>query len=328
MSIFCLKFRWSTQGRSTGSLRHQRFGCHEGHERSAVLQPSWRSGQALVEFAIISFCFTLLFSGILMLGFLIFGANVLQQAADVGAMEFARFPAPPEADFYTALEESGLYDESLLIMDEESYMAYRQSPGSLPLINHMLLPLFIYDSESQEYRYPGALATHDSIRTILIPLVGARDPETGVETIVEWRRIVEEVTPEDPPGSGTYAREGPYSLESSTPGSLGTGFVALRINYPYQSAAMVAYQYQTPEGGMVSPADAIGQDNIINVPIQANDQAVVNSASFPDGYVLTEENQYGFGQVYAHGMAVRPYRKVISAQGMYRREIFTASSAD
>lgn len=364
MNSFRSKFRWVMPGLFiTDSQNYQQFGSHICRGRSAVSQPSQRSGQALIEFAIISFCFTLLFSGILMLGFLIFGASVLQQAADVGAMEFARWPAPSIPSetvdmslfFYQQLEDSGLFREAKLIVTQDEY----DNPGALPLINRLLLPLYVYDPdmfrehpEWGKYRYPGALVMHGETPTVLIPIVGFghRDPSTGVETISEWRRVVEEVT-----SAGSV---GPYSVRVSNGNvDFQSGMVALRINYPYQSAAMVAYQhqYQTPEptpdengdeeGEIIPPADAIGQERTINIPIKADDDHVSggDSAKFPDGKTLSEADyqlfalapspdyesyshrgKYGMGNAFAWNMQVRPYRKVISAQGIYRREIFTA----
>ena len=83
--------------------------------QSAVGNPARknrRRGQVLVEFAVVAFVLTFLLGAMLALGFLFFSANVLQQAADVGAMEFARHPAAPVETFENAL---GNFLESFLM---------------------------------------------------------------------------------------------------------------------------------------------------------------------------------------------------------------------
>jgi len=306
-----------------------------------------RRGQALVEFAIIAFLSTLLLGALLTFGFLSFGANVLQQAADVGAMELSRFPyAPtirPEAPpgltpFEDALEESGLFDEAQLVVAPGTLAA------TLPLINQLLFPLYIYDPDIEMLRYPGTLVSNpDGDWTVLIPLIGTdsnglpnRSHLDGYETITAWKRVVEEVVP--PGGS-----EGPFSVTATAAqrGGLDAGTVALRINYPYQSAALVAYTYTEPgvdEHGNdtdipVAPIDAVTRD-VDNRPVIASDDAVVEQAPLPDGYELVDpeanpaykasahRGEFGLGELGAFGTTVRPYRKVLTAQGIYRREVF------
>ncbi|MEW4528193.1 TadE/TadG family type IV pilus assembly protein [Maioricimonas sp. JC845] len=318
-----------------------------------------RRGQALVEFAIIAFLSTLLLGALLTFGFLSFGANVLQQAADVGAMELSRFPYAPTirpdapaglTPFEDALEESELFDEAELVVAPGTLAA------DLPLINQLLFPLYIYDPDIEMLRYPGTLVSNpDGDQTVLIPLIGT--DSNGNETITAWKRVVEEVVP-----SGET--EGPFSVTATAAqrGGLDAGTVALRINYPYQSAALVAYTYTEPgvddQGNdidiPVAPIDAVGRD-VDNHPVIADGDAFVVQAPLPDGYSLgepdnqgeteepegtegaegTEETEanpafkasahrgkYGLGEMGAHGKTVRPYRKVLTAQGIYRREVF------
>ena len=65
-----------------------------------------RRGQALVEFAIVSFVLYFLFAGILTFGQLIYSAQSLQPAADVAASELARMPLPATASLYDVLYSS------------------------------------------------------------------------------------------------------------------------------------------------------------------------------------------------------------------------------
>lgn len=303
-----------------------------------------RRGQALVEFAIIAFVFTFLLSAMLAFGFLFFSANVVQQAADVGAMELARHPEVPTADFETGLDNSGLFSEADLVVPVGT------NPADLPLINQLLFSVYIYDPDIDRVRYPGTLVTNgDGDRTVVIPIIGPgnRDTNTGsnpigtngADVISEWRRVVEEVIP-------TGESAGPYSL-TATPdeqGGLGQpGMVALRINYPYQSSALVAYVHTDENGNVIPPPQTIGRDDVLNVPITANDGAITgaDTATFPDGQTLAaagytlvnpaadpnigasaHRGRYGFGEAQAFLTTVRPYRKVITAQGIYRREVF------
>ena len=307
-----------------------------------------RRGQALVEFAIIAFVFTFLLAAMLAMGFLFFSANVLQQAADVGAMELARHPESPTADFKTGLDNSGLYSEAALVVPVGT------NPADLPLINQLLFSVYIYNPDLNQpdggLRYPGTVVTNgDGDTTVVIPIIGPGNRDTttgsnpigtnGADTIIEWRRVVEEVIP-------TGEMAGPYSVTAST-GELGglgqPGMVALRINYPYQSSALVAYVHTDADGNVIAPPETIGRDDLLNVPITANDDDITgfDTATFPDGDALmaaghtlvnptanpiigasAHRGTYGFGEAQAFLTTVRPHRKVISAQGIYRREVF------
>ena len=311
---------------------------YRSRSQSPLVQ-SGRRGQVLLEFAVVAFLMTLLLGAMLAFGFLFYSANIVQQAADVGAQELARHPFNPTGTFTEGLDDSGLFDEKFLycqigglgeedLPDGYNPNDYYELQDQMPLINRLLFPLYIYDRDLNAIRYPGTVVerTSDSELTVLIPIVGTRDETTGVENITEWRKVVEEITPlgED---------EGPYSINSTTTGQLDTGMVALRINYPYQSAALVAYQQKDSDGNVLEVSDAVGRDDITNVVIQANDDAVTN-ATLPDGYSLTtptfdattyglaHRGEFGLGSLQAHATTVRPFRKVITAQGIYRREVF------
>ncbi len=304
---------------------------------------SHRSGQALIEFAVIAFVLTLLLGAMLTFGFMLFGANVLQQAADVGAMEFARHPFTPTGTFSDGLDNSGLFDPEYLVCEiggsdttQEDLPAtyteadYQALQNRMPMINRLLFSLYIYDRDLNAIRYPGTVVTRDSNSelTVLIPIVGFgnRDANTGVETISEWRAVVEEILPDG-------ATAGAYSVTSTTTGQLDAGMVALRINFPYQSGALVAYQQQDSGGTVLRTTDALGRDDMTNVFVEAND-AAVTAAALPAGFSLTNppadntidglphRGTYGLGSMQAFATTVRPYRKVLTAQGIYRREVF------
>ena len=320
--------------------RFQAVSARAGY-RSRHLTPSVKSdrrGQVLLEFAVVAFLLTFLLGAMLAFGFLFYSANIVQQAADVGAQELARTPFSPDGSFKTDLVDinKGVFSEADLVVPVGT------NPADLPLINQLLFSVYIYDPDIDMIRYPGTLVTNgDGDQTVVIAVIGPghRDPETGVEEITEWHRVVEEIIP---PGQTV----GPYSV-LATPeqqGGLGQpGMVALRINYPYQSAGLVAYVHTDAGGSIINPPDTIGADGVLNVPVIADDFQVTgaDTATFPDqqtlsdaGYTLVNptadpnigaspnRGTYGFGEAQAFLTTVRPYRKVITAQGIYRREVF------
>jgi hypothetical protein len=168
-------------------------------------------------------------------------------------------------------------------------------------------------------RYPGALLSKSSTPTtytVGIPLVTRNG--AGPEAIT-WVPVIEEIAPSmaggsDPPKS-------PFQISSDQ-----HGLVALRINYPVQSSAM---------SGFVPNPDGPFEPTIAN-PVLADDGSVSesNAADRPgellsqplsrsDGtYAGTYGGTYGLGVQGALGQQVRPFRRVISAQAIYRREIF------
>jgi hypothetical protein len=77
------------------------------------------------------------------------------------------------------------------------------------------------------------------------------------------------------------------------------GFIALRVNYPFQAAALTSYQKDTATG--------------IQTPTVASD---------PGADFGPYAGPSGLGQQAALGKKVRPFRKVLSAQAIFRREIF------
>lgn len=302
-----------------------------------------RSGQALLEFAIISFVFLFLVAAVLSFGLLLFSANTLQQAADVGAQELARHPYAPNGTFEDGLADSGLFEEQYLVCEirddgdlteedlpaEYTQVQYLALQDRMPLINRLLLPLYIFDPDLNALRYPGTVVTRGGELTVVIPIIDTTDASTANQQITQWRQVVEEVT--DASGAG------PYALDSGST-TIDSGMVALRINYPYQAAGLVAYEYRqgNAAGPVVEPRNALGEDDIFNVPVAADDTAVsdstnflsdngytlVNTAQDPDYDAFAHRGRYGLGTQVAHTTLVRPYRKVVSAQAIYRRELF------
>ena len=79
------------------------------------------------------------------------------------------------------------------------------------------------------------------------------------------------------------------------------------------------------------PVD-IDDPNPVAEPILANDAGV--TAPNPGGTLLGGSDdagpysgQYGLGKFYALNKEVRPFRRLISAQGVFRREVFHSGTS-
>jgi hypothetical protein len=275
----------------------------------------------------------MLLAAILTFGHALYVAQGLQTAADLGAREISRTPLPAVTTLETVLDDGSLdsiYRDDLLVFDLDTLGGqsfFEDIVPSWPTLNQQLATLMIVDrpdfdgdgtADARLIRYPGALLSDPSTSTgytVGIPLVTGRD-DSGTETI-RWVRVVEEIEPSDP----SHPRHDPFSVDNVTT----RGIVALRINYPFQSASMSSFREN--EAGPFEPT--IGNPNI------ANDGNVTetNPAERPGGligqplesggiYAGTYGGQYGLGSQGALGQTLRPYRRVISAQAIYRREIF------
>lgn len=308
-------------------------------------QARLRRGQSLVEFALVALVLYLLLAGILTFGHAIFVAQGLQQAADVAAREISRLPLPPAATFDDALLEAAKDTEHIFSKDFLVYDLAQLAVGesffadvvpTWPIVNQQLAPLMIVDRpdfngdgvpDARLIRYPGALLSDPATPsgyTVAIPLVVNR-PADGGEAIM-WVPVVQEIRP----SNGL----GPFPVSSSGEGNEGTGIVALRINYPFQSASMSSFR---------RTAEAPFEPNIGN-PNAADDSLVTElnptdrpgdllEAPLESGgiYAGTYGGRYGLGaqgalgsQALTGGRPVRPYRRLITAQAIYRREVFSS----
>lgn len=331
--------------------------------RSSSLANS-RRGQSLVEFAVVALVLYMLLAAILTFGHMLYVAQGLQGAADLAAREISRTPLPatiPDGmgatrvySFDDAMEDDtvrrNIYDRAYLVIDLDRF--YRENPlgnvftdivPTLPLLNQQLVTLMIVDRpdfdgdglpDAWYLRYPGALLSPASIdpptgktyesfvvsdRTVGIPLVTSRG-DTGNETI-RWVDVVEEIEP----GDMNDPRHDPFTITNTVT----SGIVALRINYPFQSASMSSFQ-QSPAGTF---EPTIGSPNFVddgsvsetNVGDRPGELSGAPLLSDDDIYAGTYGGQYGLGAQGARGQIVRPYRRVISAQAIYRRELFSGN---
>lgn len=315
-----------------------------------------RRGQSLVEFALVALVMYMILAAILTFGHALYVAQGLQQAADLGAREISRTPLPAVSTFEDALNNEdvreNIFDDAWLVIDLEAF--YTANPDgniftdlvpSMPVLNQQLVTVMIVDRpdingdgtpDEWLLRYPGALLTRNTLvitpfggeypdgvatdYTVGIPVVLSR-ADDGVETI-RWVPVVEEIE--------NIANPDPFSLNSDQ-----RGIVALRVNFPFQSASMSSFRHD--EAAADYPFEAtIGRPNAADdggvVELNPGDRpGFLTGAPLegPEVYAGTYGGQYGLGaqgalgsQVMTGGRPVRPYRRVISAQAIYRREVF------
>ena len=317
-------------------------------------------GAALVEFALVSFVLYLMLAGAIDFGRLMFSANAVQDVARVAARELAVAPIRANATFDYALScdptsdpnclidlKRRVFDPACLVVDLDDPAVAPDPDGffaSMPVVNRALRTLMISDpSRPNLLRYAGALVSDDTGApcsavgpsgqaaptglTIGIPLVNSRDG-SGVETIT-WVPVVEEIRSLQ--DSNCPAR-GPFSLVylagADVCGPLTAdpipdrGLAAVRINYPYQAAMLSGFRSSPPTATDPLPP------NLSN-PIAADDASVQQNNAAPGSpiddptAVGTYTGQFGLGrQLALAGQAVRPFRKLISAQAIFRREVF------
>jgi len=296
----------------------------------------------LVEFALVALAFYLILAAILTFGVMLFQANMIQQAVDVGAQEIARMPLPINATLGLSLQSptnldttvtpasqnptflAQIYDEKWLYVDVAQQLNgpsfYDFAAQNFPLINRLLAPAMIFDPTMGQgqgvFRYPGAVVKNIRTNnfTVLVPLVNSQ------ASTITWAMPVEEVLI---PYQGNYYSAFNAIPPANSPPNFVPGMVALRINFPSQSASMNA------------PAAGNGLTNFD--PILADDSTLTESNSLSNYSLVVEENagfdqdgvqvyggKYGLGRnlAYAQQLGVRPYHKVISAQAIYRREAF------
>lgn len=290
-------------------------------------------GQALVEMAFLLPLLVIIIGATLSFGLFFFQANVLQQAVDVTAQEIARMPFSPtiklglgdlNADVTTVMYDTRfrtqIYDEKYLIIpdrdwDESTSFGgdYQAYMDTLPLLNRLLAPVMVRDMtyDGGVTRFPGAIVTNTLTNedTVLIPIIGY--DADGVETLVEWVAPVEEIHSAD--------GRGPFSvLAASSSPSFVPGMVALRVNYPAQSTTLI--NRVGDDGEVIVEAD----DSVIADGDTGSNYALVVSAETDPAETTIHSGRFGLGRQapLLVDSGVRPYRKVMSVQAIYRREVF------
>lgn len=279
-------------------------------------------GSMLVEFSFAALILYLLLAAILTFGRMLFVGQTTTSAVDAAARELARNPLPAMATFEEVRDNTvspssfrtDTYSEDYLVIDISGYLA---APGgmslleyldsiNIPRINRMLVPVMQIQEVAGDMmlRYPGALitsATAPSGYTVVVPVVTAQANDGT--TTVEFLRVLEEIDTELNPGDNSGASPDPFLVTSAE-----GGLVALRLNYPFQSASM--------------------QGSLNQMQIIADD-SLVSSSNAAGGLLVDPMEEsgpnaglYGLGLQFSGGNDVRPFRRVISTQAIYPREIF------
>jgi len=317
-------------------------------------------GAALVEFALVSLVLYLLLAGAIEFGRMMFAANAVQDAARVAARELAVAPIRADVTFDYALScdpaadsnclvdlKRRIFDPACLVVDLDDPAVVADPEGffaAMPVVNKALRALMITDpTRPNLLRYPGALLSDGSGTgcsavgpdgaasptglTVGIPLVVSRDG-AGTETIT-WVPVLQEIRATrdlDCPARGPFSLI--YLAAQDDCGSLGAdpmpdrGLAAVRINYPYQAAMLSGFRASPPTASDPLPP------NVSNV-ILADDSGVQQTNAAPGGPVDdpaaigTYTGEFGLGrQLALAGRTVRPFRRLVSAQSIYRREVF------
>lgn len=296
-----------------------------------------RRGGVLAEFALVSFIVWLLLAGVLELGRALTAQQLLQHAARTIARETAQLELPADFTFEQAMQSaafrSNVIDTRFLVIDSEllvrcGYAKFGDAGhdddldalfATLPIGNQILRPLMIPDEWGpiRMIRYPGALLLRDT------PPTSAPDCQGSIFSVgiarvdsaaaaVTWHPVIDEVP--SPAGVGGFAL------------SAG-GWVGLEVNYPFQSAGMVAAE-STGEIDPITGRETqrlIDADQVLtDVGLDRLDGTPAPSAEDAGAYA----GWRGLGRLYslpdATGMAraVRPFRRVLTANAGFRREIF------
>lgn len=274
----------------------------------------------------------LILAATLEFGRALFGAQVLQQAADVAAREISRTTLPPaqftlqdvlySKDNTFAGVRQSIFDESLLqipyatITDAIGNAPLVQYFDDKPIVNRLLFPLMIITTDNkgnQVLSYPGIQPVPNPSpngNQFQIAVVSSYTQGPGVfdgsEGTIGYVPVIQEIRP-DP--SDATVNGSPFNLAATNPKVAlqgWQGLVALRINYPFQAATMSATA-PNPPGSRLEP-------NAHFIAVPADDEV----GAAPGPY----SGSSGLGIQYAAGRTVRPFRRLISAQSIYRREVF------
>jgi len=317
---------------------------------SPVPRRPQRSGQALLEFGIISFLLFTIVIGTLSYGIQLWQAIMLQQAVDSGAIAASRVVLPPNSSFGVALEDptfrQQVYDPKFLVVTTAEISAAGDFAAYMrdkPVLNRLMSPAYIRDGDL--YRYPGALIDYTDFdgvtaeQTVLIPIVEGN-------AVVRWRFPVEEIIylHSDNLRYSVHGVDPFVSLPAAEkPDPLPpTGLATLRVNFPHQSSNAIAWQHLDASGNVI-PADELGSRAVVqNQVILAGEPTPL---SFPSSFTSADSEtglhapgfalaksadtslgpfsgDHGLGRFVAGSVQVRPFRQVMTFQAARLREVF------
>jgi len=296
-------------------------------------------GAVLVEFALVALVFVVLAGAVFDYGRAFFAAQQIQRAGRVASREVALLPLPPAGiDLAGALDcrradvtagtppcdalagapvlpRETVFDPDFLAVpcalvpgggcasDADLDAFFR----TLPVVNQLLRPLMLLDRTDAcpdpadppcLLRYPGALVSDDASATgfsVVIPVVGDGGGFACVPVV-------------EPVGAGFAASGG--------------GVVSLRINYPFQAAALLAWNVDAAGNASLEEAADPGACAGLapGLAPQATGGRVPVATGTPN--VGPTAGPLGLGRQLAFGRVVRPFRRVISAEAVFRREVY------
>ena len=321
--------------------------------------PRDEQGAALVEFALTSLVLYLLLAGTVEFGRIMIAANALQDVARAAARELSVAPVranvtfdealtcDPAADPTTCLVDlrRRVYDPGCLVIDLSDPAVAADPDGyfaALPVVNRMMRTLMITEPERPNLlRYPGTLLTSADAAacsaagpngsaaatgyTVGIPMIET----SGTGELIVWVPVVQEIRgasdlgcPERGPFALVYLPDQDYCGPLASDPVPTRGLAAVRINYPYQAAMLSGYRRPVPTATDPIPPN-------LGTPILADGAPIPEFNVAPgspvdDGTTVgAYAGPYGLGRHYAlAGQVLRPFRKLISAQAVFRREVF------
>lgn len=263
-----------------------------------------RKGQSLVEFALVALVLYLLLGAIFTFGHTLYVAQQVQLSADLLAREVSRTPASVTAPslrevLRTETIENSLFRESLLIYEYSEGENLAETIQSWPLVNRQLSVVMVDDGET--IRIPGARERQigGQPRIQIARTFDADFSEDG-----DWIDVVEELVDES--GDSVF----PPMTDRG-------GVVALRINYPVHSAFLTAMESPLADSQFGDPNTKFIE--VSNPSSEFN----VGAPNRLDPRVELYGGENGLGRQYAWGSQVRPYRRIVTGQAIYLREIFT-----
>ncbi len=298
----------------------------------------------MIEFALVSTILLLLLGALFDFGRVFFVAQQGQRTVHFAARELALLPLPPTGISLRdalacrrvevgdpafpecaplagvpVLPREGIFDPDWLAVscatlaglgfdcnDEGDMDAF---VSRLPVVNQMLWPLMIWDRTGDcpgaapcILRYPGALFSDASPANptgfqVLIPILDG----AAVRCVPVVEAIVD--------GAGV----GSFPVESG-------GRVALRWNFPFQAASLLAGQ---PDDGVLVPIDVADLDcpGLVAGVSEAETLGPLPALDATPG-AGPHAGPLGLGRHLARARELRPFRRVLSTEALARRELF------
>jgi len=255
-----------------------------------------RKGQSLVEFALVSLVMYLLLAAILTFGHALYVAQQVQMSADFLAREVSRQPLSSNSTLRDALDQTDVFDETLLDVEYSSNL--QADIENWPIVNKMLSVVMLRQivNGQERFRIPGMVERDVEGRT---RYQIAKRLDAQLDNNDDWIDVVEEI------------EDGIYQLQI-VDGEVQGGIVALRINYPIQSPLLTAFS---------PPAQFGNETGIGTIDADASEFDTLSPVILDPVEDLYGGDK-GLGRQYAWGKQVRPFRRIVSGQAVYRREVY------